>query len=697
MNKMKKIIVSTILLMAFYNFGISQNIPAKPEPLPANQFVFPDYKTVTLSNGLKVFLIKDDEQPTIMINLLVKGGTVLDGKKSGLMNYMSSMLTKGAGKRTALEIAQTLDGIGASVAAGTRSEYMEVTGYSLKKHFNIMFDIFSDVVLAPTFPSGEFDKLMDQYIASVKQRKSSSQTIANDMIKAAVYGADHPYAQFMTEESLKSLKVADLKDIYKRTFFPNNATLAVTGDFDEKEIINVLEQKFKNWKQGTPPNLEPPSAKSMKRGVYFIPRAGSKQSSVILSQLTIPRNHPDYDILDLTGSVMGGSFGAKLFRTLREKYSFTYAPFAYHTSSKYINRFAAGAEVKNEKTDSSITIILEQFKSLYSSEGLTKEELDRIKNYRIGSYLMAFESSGYISDLIQTADFYGTPMDKVKNYPQIIQNITTLDISKAAEKYLTPEKTYIAVVGLPSLRDSLTKFGPIYEYTLDIKPAEQEQTSKKSSSISKEKVIDNYIKAIGGRDAINNVKTLKIEGTLTLSVQGQSFSGNVVQEYVFPDKMHSLSKTPFFANEIWINKTLNKGWTKAGEELVELTGEQLAEAEESTKFELFEVINLLDKKDHKVDVKGEKDGMIMLKVVDPQQNEAVYFFNKTTGLLDKIEATEATEQGPMDISIEFKEYEDFKGIKLPLKQITITPMFTTTLDAVYWINTDISDGIFQPQ
>jgi len=694
---MKKILVVILLFVSFYAKGISQEVPPKPEPLPANQFVFPEYKTVTLSNGLKVFLIKDDEQPTIMINLLVKGGSVLDGKKSGMMDYMSSMLTKGAGKRTALEIAQTLDGIGASVSAGTRGEYMEVSGYSLKKHFNTMFEIFADVVLAPTFPSGEFDKLMDQYIASVKQRKASSQTIASDMVKAAVYGQDHPYAKFMTEESLKSIKVGDLKDIYKKTFFPNNATLAITGDFDEKEIINILEQKFKNWKQGTPPSLVPPEAKSMKRGVYFIPRPGSKQSSVIVSQLTIPRNHPDYYVLDLTGSVMGGSFGAKLFRTLREKYSFTYTPFAYHTSSKYINRFACGAEVKNEKTDSSITIILEQLQSLQASDGLTKEDLDRIKSYKIGSYLMAFENSGYISDLIQGADFYEVPMDQIKNYPQIIQNITTLDISKVAAKYLTQERSYIAVVGLPSLRDSLKKFGPIYEYTLDIKPIEEEKASKKASGISKEQVIENFAKAIGGKEAIKNVKALKIEGSLTLSAQGQSFNGNVMQVFEFPDKVHSLTKTPFFTNEVWIDKTKNKGWTKAQDAIIELTGDQLTEAEESTKFELFELINILDDPKYKVDVKGEKEGMIMLKVVDPNENEQIYYFNKTTGLLDKIETTQSTPQGPLDISIEFKEYEDFKGIKLPLKQITTTPMFSTTVDANYWINPDLSDESFQPK
>ncbi|MEN6510372.1 MAG: hypothetical protein ABFD00_00865, partial [Chloroherpetonaceae bacterium] len=296
-----------------------------------------------------------------------------------------------------------------------------------------------------------------------------------------------------------------------------------------------------------------------------------------------------------------------------------------------------------------------------------------------------------------SADFYEIPIDKIKNYPQIVQNITTLDISKVAARYLTPEKSYIAVVGLPSLKDSLKKFGPVYEYTLDIQPAEESKTNVKSSGISKEQVIEKFEKAIGGKEAISKVKTLKIEGSLTLSAQGQSISGNVMQVFEFPDKVHTLTKTPMFTNEIWINKTLNKGWASNGNETNELKDDQLTETEESTKFEFFDITQLLAKTDYKVEVKGEKEGMTMLKIVDPKENEYTYYFNKTTGLLDKIEATQVTEQGPMDITIEFKEYEDFKGIKLPLKQITTTPMYTTTLDAVYWINPDISDETFQPK
>ena len=161
--------------------------------------------------------------------------------------------------------------------------------------------------------------------------------------------------------------------------------------------------------------------------------------------------------------------------------------------------------------------------------------------------------------------------------------------------------------------------------------------------------------------------------------------------------MHQLTKTPFGGNEVWIDKSQNKGWTKAGEGVVELTAEQLAEAEESTQFPIFDIVNLLDKPDYKIDVKGEKEGMILLKVVDPKENEQILYFNKTTGFLDKIETTQQTPQGPMDISLEFKEYEDFKGVKLPLKQITTTPMFSTTVDAVYWVNTELPESTFKPQ
>jgi len=692
MNKIKILIGLLFIAISFNNLFAIDPLP-KPEPKPAKDFVFPEYKTVVLSNGIKVFLISDKEQPVIELRMLLAGGSNLDGEKAGLADITTGLMTKGAGKRNALEIAQTLDGIGASVNVSAGQDYIVASGSSLKKHFNTMFEVFADFVLNPKFPKDEFDKLIEQSIAGVKMRKSNSGQLARLLGAIAVYGKDHPYGKVSTEQSLKSITVDDCKKYYQSTFMPNNLTIAVIGDFDEKELIKALESKFKNWKLGTKPNLDLPEPKPLPKGVYFIPRSGSKQSSVTITALTVPRNHSDHLALRLTSAVLGGGFGSKLFRTLREKYSFTYSPFASQTSNKFANRFIAGSEVKLDKTDSSIAVIMEQVKALYSDDGLTEEELRRIKNNVIGNYQMAFESSDFVASLIQNAEFYGESMDVVKTFTTRMNNLTTFDIAKVSEKYLRTDKLYLTVVSNPEIKDSLKKWGNVYEYTLDLE-SEEDIARATPVNITAEELIKKYTEAIGGIDKINGIQTIKIEARGKFKVQGQSFDAKAIQITQFPDKEYRSITTPVFQQESWCNGT--KAWAKQGAETIELAGNEFEELKKNIKNELFELTKAIQN-NYKLELIGEKNGLIKLKVTNADGEKSTYHFDKVSFLITKIETTQDTPQGPMEIISTYSQYETINGIKYPLRVEVNTPFYQLDLDNVVYFNIPVDQSTFAPK
>lgn len=665
----------------------------KPNPGPVKEFKFPNYKETILSNGLKVYLIQDNEQPEITLHLMLGGGQNLDGNKPGLADMTTSLMTKGAGKRNALEIAQKLDGIGAGVSASAGQDAISVTGSSLTSHFDEMFEVFADVVLSPKFPKDEFEKLLDQALAGVKMRKSNSGQIASLLATLATFGPEHPYAKFSTEASLKSITLDDIKNYYKSTFMPNNATLAVIGDFNEKELIKALEARFKKWEKGTLPKLDVPEPKPLSRGVYFVPRAGSKQSSVVISAITVPKNSPDYLALRLTGALMGGGFGSKLFRTLREKYSFTYSPFARHTGYKFANMFNAGSEVKNDKTDSSITVILDQFKALYEDNGVTEEELARIKSNVVGNFQMSFENSEFVASLIQNADFYGEPLENYTRYAQRINELTTFDIQKVADKYLKRDRLYITVVGLPELKDSLAQFGQIHEYNLDLE-SEDEMAAKTPVNITPEELIEKFTKAIGGKDALNNLKTIKIESKATLKAQGQSLAGTSVQIIKFPDKEYSFMQTPVFKQEGWING--QKAWRNVGTGVEEVSGDDLKKALSSVGLFITELPKFIEK-GYKCEILGEKDGLIKFKYKDTDGDVATYYFDKKTFLPAKRISTEQGPQGPIEIVEEFSDYENFNGIKYPLNLTVSNPYYTIELNNNVYVNPQVDDSTFEPK
>ncbi len=691
MNKLK-LLLGIITIAFLGNIFVANAQKPKPEPTAPKDFVFPDYKTVVLSNGIKVFLIKDDEQPTLAIRMVFAGGANLDDNKPGVAEITTSLMTKGAGKLDALEIAEQLDGIGAGVNVSAGQDMVVASGSSLVKHFDKMFDIFADIILRPKFPKDEFEKLIEQSISAVKMRKSNSGDLAAILTSMATYGKDHPYAQIETEETYKALTTDDCKAYYKSVFMPNNVTISIIGDYNEKDIIKALESKFKDWQKGQRPSMDIPEPKPMKTGVYMIPRPGSKQASVVISALTVPRNNPDYLAVRLTGAVMGGGFGSKLFRSLREKYSFTYSPFASNSGNKFANRFIAGSEVKIDKTDSSITVILDELKSLYN-DGLSEDELARIKKTVIGGYQMGFESSGFVASLIQNADFYGEDIETIKNYPRRVQAITTLDIAKVAEKYLKPNKLYIGVVTLPEQEEELKKYGNIYKYTLDL---ESEDDIAKATPVNytAEELLQKFETAMGGLDAINAIKTMKVESRIKFQAQGQTLDGNAVQITEFPDKSYSLLNTPAFQQTSWVNG--GKAWVKQGPETTELTGEELQKALDQVKDPLFELVKA-PIEGYKYDLIGEKDGFVKLKVTDKSGEVETYFFDKSTFLVSKIQQTATTPQGPLDIAISYSEYETIKGVKYPMKNEMSNPYYTITSESVIYFNEPVTPDTFEPK
>jgi predicted Zn-dependent peptidase len=693
-NILKKLIIAVLFIGIFSALSIkAQDVMPKPEPQPPKAFVFPEYKTVVLSNGLKVYLIKDDEQPTISLRLVFGGGSNLDGKKFGLADIATSMMSKGAGKRNALEIATILDGIGADVSASASQDAIFLSGSSLYKHFDKMFEIFCDVLLSPKFPKDEFEKLIEQEIAGVKMRKSNSGDLASSLSAIATYGENHPYAHQSTEPSLKSIEVGDLKDYYKTVFMPNNATLAVTGDFNEQDLIKALESKLKNWKNGTLPKLDVADPKPLERGIYFIPRPGSKQSSIVISGLTVPRGNKDYLACKLTAAEMGGGFGSKLFRTLREKYSFTYSPYASATSNKFANRFVCGAEVNSAKTDSSITIILEQIESLYN-DGVSTEELERVKSNVIGNYQMNFENSGFVTTLIQMADFYGESMEDVKTYPQRMGKLTTLDLAKVAEKYLKRDRIYIAVVGMPNLKDDLAKLGfNIYEYTLDLEDAAL-ANAVNPVDMKPEDLIKAYTDKIGGAEAIKAVNTLRIESKKIYKGQGKTQNATSTDLIKYPDKEFQAITFPEGQQLIWISG--DKVWIGNQMENEEVKGDEAKKQSSSLGYAPIEVTKIIEK-GFKCKLLGERDGFIKLNVKDLNGDERLYYFDKKTLLLSKIELTAEGFQGPVQVSVSYSGYEPFGGVKLPISEAQVSPYYSIESSNIFYINEPIDDSKFIPE
>lgn len=685
---MKKHILYLIVLMTAAVFAKDNlDITKKPEPLAEKKYTFPEYKQETLANGLKVFIVEDHRQPTINFNMIIQGGSSEDGEKPGLASMTASMLTKGAGKMNALQIASKLDNIGAGIHASADRDKISIGGSCLKKHFGTVVDMMSLVLLNPTFPNDELKKLKKLEIAGLQNEKSQPNAIMGKIVKKVIYGDSHPYAAISTEKSLNSIEHEDMVNYHAKYFVPGNASIVITGDITPKKAVSELEDALKKWKKSDVPEIKIPATKPLPLGVYFIPRLGSVQSTVVMAAPAVPFIDKDWEMIDMVSDVLGAGFGGKLTRSLREKYSYTYSPYSQVSRSKYANLMLCGADVRNAVTDSAIAVMRDDILSM-SSELMKPEDLERTKKYTVGAYSMALASSDFIASLIQNADFNGIPIERVKNFPTNRMSISNYQVQKTAKKYLNPSGLYIFVVGSPDVRKTLDKFGKVYEYNLDIQP--QEIAEMESLSITPEKLLSKYKEAIGGSEAIEGLKSIIKKGSAKLNLPGQDpLEGTLTMKQKSSGKFYQIVEMGSFTQESWVGDS--GSWSKSMGSIHKDDGIELEKS--NYKAELFPALSLI-KLGYKLEVLGRQGGSIIMKSVSPLGQESTYFFDEKSYLLTKREAIENSPQGPIPLTTEFGDYQKFGNILMPVKVSETNPFFSINFNMSYELNPEIDDSIF---
>ncbi|MBI5324548.1 MAG: insulinase family protein [Ignavibacteriae bacterium] len=683
-----------LILILFYNLSLmalgTLDSTKKPEPLANIEFKFPEYSQETLKNGLKLFYIEDKEQPTVSFSFMLQGGSLVDGEKAGLASIVAELLTKGTGKLTSRDIAEKIDGIGASLTASAGADVITISGYCLKKHLDTLLSLASQVLLNPAFPEDDFEKLIPRMIANLKQEKSTPGTLARNLARKIIYGDKHPYGIKPTEESLKEIVLSDVQNYYKTYFKPNSATVAVSGDLSKKDSKELIEKYFGKWQKGDVPKIKVPEPNSEPQGVYFISRPSSVQSTVIVATKAVPMTSGEYDVLELASSIIGSPFAGRLFRTLRETYSYTYSPFGRLSSNKYANIFACGAEVRNSVTDSSIKVINEQLTDLVSNPPV-EDELYRVKNSEGGTYLMSFENPAFVLGLIQAADFYGISIERVKDYYENLMSYSNYQVRDIARKYMNPQNEYIFVVGSPEVKDKLEQFGKVFDYNMDLEPLTGEKGKFEDIGMNASELFGKFISALGGKENLDKIQTIIDSSKIKFEVMGRTIDGSGLQIQKAPNKKYMKFDLVFQKQEMWCDGT--DAWSSAQGKAVKQEGKNQEDlVSDAVIFKDTKFIEL----GYKCDVLGKQKNYIMMKVVSPKLQESVLYFDPSTYLLMKVESTEDTPQGPVPSTIEYLDYISIEGVKFPKTLKSTNPMFSMTLENHYTINQPVEDIFFTP-
>jgi zinc protease len=424
---------------------------ALPKQGPTVKFALPSIEKTKLSNGLNVWIVKQNELPIVSMNLVLNAGGTLDSAdKSGVASLTATMLNQGTATRSAVDIANQLQSMGASIGANAGWDATNVSMQTLTKNLDQALDIYADVLVNPAFPNTELESIRRRTLVGFQQRKASPAAISQVAYNKVLYG-NQPYGRELSgdEKSIKAMTRDDLQNFYKASYVPNNATLIVAGDVESKTLMPKLEKAFANWKGGAAATNAAMSAQTMagKSGVYIVDKPGAAQSTIAIGQVGIDRSNPDFYAVQIMNSILGGGSSGRLFKNLREDKGYTYGAYSSFSPRRGAGPFRAGGDFQTFSTKESVSELMKEIDGIRGSIPVTPLELESSKQAVINGYPSGFETVGQISNQLSNLVVYGLPDSYFNDYITKINAITVADVNRVANKYLTADKMAIVIVG----------------------------------------------------------------------------------------------------------------------------------------------------------------------------------------------------------------------------------------------------------
>ncbi len=422
-----------------------------PRLMPTPSFHVPEVSVSTLGNGLKLLVVERPEVPKVAAALLVRRGASAEpAERSGLASMTADMLEEGTATRTSLQIEAELDRLGSHLSAGGSREWSVVSLDCLKRHLPESLELMADVLLHPSFPSEELERLRKQRLDGILQERVSPGAIAGKAVRKALFGRAHPYGWPLAgeEPSVRQMQRAELEQFYLRHYAPGESALIVVGDAALDELESAAERVFGGWTVDSFGEVKVDPAPPPARRTYFVDRPGAAQSEIRLAMIAPPRSTPDYHVLEVLNSVLGGSFSGRLNLNLREDKGYTYGAF---TSLRYGNVqsvFLGSAPVESSVTKEAILEMLREFEDLHLwRRPVTLEELAHAKENLVRGFAQRFETLSQIAGEIAELEGYGREPEELRQYPERVESVTLETLEAAARKYLDGAHSILVVVG----------------------------------------------------------------------------------------------------------------------------------------------------------------------------------------------------------------------------------------------------------
>jgi zinc protease len=420
---------------------------APPAGGKAKDFKLSAKKVQTLPNGMRTALVQYGELPKTTITLIIKTGQAHEGTDQiWLADLTARMLREGTANMNFAALSKKAAMMGGSLNVNAGLTQTTVTGSVLSEYAPQFIQLIGELVSAPALPASELERMKGDLKRRLATQKAVPQAQAQEQFMQAVYGETRYGKTFPTEAMISSYNVQMVKDFYDKNFGAKRSVLYVVGKFDEAKVTQAINSSaLAKWKSG--PDVWYPEVKAKAvADTMTIDRKGAPQTTLMVGLPVTTPDSKDYIPMQVTNSLLGGSFGSRITSNIRENKGYTYSPFSTVQNRKGSSLWYEQADVTSEHTIDALWEIEKEINRLQVTPP-SKEELEGIQNYMAGTFVLQNSTPAGIIGQLNFLDLYGLSDDYLNNYVQNIYKVTPQDVSNITKQYIDYSKMTKVMIG----------------------------------------------------------------------------------------------------------------------------------------------------------------------------------------------------------------------------------------------------------
>lgn len=427
-------------------FTIMLNRKNQPVFKDIEEIKLPSLGKFILKNELKLYLINVPGTDILRIEFLFDAGNWYQ-EKNLIASTVTSMLPGGTRKREEKEIAEIIDFYGAFIDLGIDQDYAWVVLYTLNKFLPQTLEIIQDVIENAVFPENNLITYLGKRKQAFIIENQKVKTIAKKMFSEVLFGKDHPYGKSPNEEDFDMVKRDDLISFFKTYYHPSRCRVYVSGAI-EKDFLKTFSQYFgkNNWNKLRPAHQPQFEILTSPEKIHFIKKEDTVQSALRIGCIAITKNHPDYVALEVLNTVLGGYFGSRLMKNIREEKGYTYGIGSAVVPFKETGAFVVASEVGNEYCRPTIIEIYNEIERL-KADIIPEDELALVKNFMIGDLMRSADGPFQVVDIWKSLVEFDLGEDYFRNIILEIKNTEATRLKLIAEKYFQRNNLVEVVAG----------------------------------------------------------------------------------------------------------------------------------------------------------------------------------------------------------------------------------------------------------